>query len=75
MANNYIQYKVGTILVCIKPESVAYKRDKEYTIVEKDKVKGLVGDDGYFDPLSKLVSFFKPLDASQQAVRNLKIVK
>lgn len=79
MANNYSKYKVGDVLVCIKPESVAYKKGKHYTVVEGDfqgnKVKGFMGDDGLFDPFSMLCSFFKPLDATEEAVRKLKVVK
>lgn len=79
MSNNYSKYKVGTILVCSKSESVAYKEGKEYQVVEGDfggnKVKGLKAEDNYFDPFSLICSHFKPLDASQQAVRNLRVVK
>ena len=79
MSNNYSKYKVGTILVCSKSESVAYKEGKEYQVVEGiykgNTVKGLMGSDGYFDPFSLICSHFKPLDVSQQVVRNLRVVK
>ena len=65
--------------MCSKSESVAYKEGKEYQVVEGiyngNTVKGLMGSDGYFDPFSLICSHFKPLDVSQQAVRNLKVVK
>lgn len=64
-----MKYLANVVLQCIKSESPGYKKDKTYITVEKGGVVGLMGDDGYFDPLSQLVSSFKPADATQTALK------
>ena len=65
--------------MCSKSESVAYKEGKEYQVVEGiyngNTVKGLMGSDGYFDPFSLICSSFEPLDATESAMKKLKLVK
>ena len=64
---------------CTHSESIAYTKDQAYTVVEgefgQSKVKGLVGNDGLFDPFSLICSSFAPVNATKQAVSNLKVVK
>ena len=79
MSNNYGKLKVGTLLECVKSESVGYKEGNLYQVVEGDfggnKVKGLKAEDNYFDPFSLIVSSFKVADANKQAIEHLKVVK
>jgi len=54
-------YKERTKLVCVQSHSNAYKEGKVYEVVKQpitDKLC-LIGDDGLYDPLDKLVSKFK----------------
>lgn len=79
MNNQYSKLKVGTILECVKSESVGYKEGNLYQVVEGDfggsKVKGLKAEDNYFDPFSLLCSSFKVADPNKQAIQHLKVVK
>lgn len=68
-------HKVGTDLQCIKSESLAYKKGSIYTVIDENGIKGLRGEDGLFDPLSLLVSVFKPAKAMDAAISKLKVVK
>jgi hypothetical protein len=56
------KHKAGETLTCIKSTSIAYREGKDYTIVaaSSDGSLGLIGEDGLFDPLTRLVSEFKP---------------
>ncbi len=64
-----MKYKEGMVLECIKGESPGYKKHRVYTVVKQDDKLGLIGDDGYFDPMSMLVSSFKPADATKTALK------
>ena len=79
MSNQYSKLKVGTMLECVKSESVGYKEGNLYQVVEGDfggnRVKGLKAEDNYFDPFSLICSSFAPVNATKQAVSNLKVVK
>ena len=79
MSNNYGKVKVGTLMECTHSESIAYTKDQTYTVVEgefgQNKVKGLTGNDGLFDPFSLICSSFKVADANKQAIEHLKVVK
>ena len=79
MSNNYGKLKVGTLMECTHSESIAYTKGQTYTVVENEfgqnKVKGLVGNDKYFDPFSLILSSFKVADANKQAIEHLKVVK
>ena len=76
MSNNYYKVKVGTLMECTHSESIAYTKGQTYTVVESEfgqsKVKGLVGNDNYFDPFSLILSSFKVADANKQAIEHLK---
>ena len=76
MSNNYGKVKVGTLMECIHSESIAYTKGQTYTVVEgefgQSKAKGLVGNDGLFDPFSLILSSFKVADANKQAIEHLK---
>ena len=79
MSNNYGKLKVGTLMECTHSESIAYTKGQTYTVVENEfgqnKVKGLVGNDNFFDPFSLILSSFKVADANKQAIEHLKVVK
>ena len=79
MSNNYGKVKVGTLMECTHSESIAYTKGQTYTVVENEfgqsKVKGLVGNDSYFDPFSLILSSFKVADANKQAIEHLKVVQ
>ena len=79
MSNNYGKLKVGTLMECTNSESIAYTKGQTYTVVESEfgqnKVKGLFGNDGLFDPFSLILSSFKVADANKQAIEHLKVVK
>ena len=79
MSNNYGKLKVGALVECTHSESIAYTKGQTYTVVENEfgqsKVKGLVGNDNFFDPFSLIVSSFKVADANKQAIEHLKVVK
>ena len=79
MSNQYSKFKVGTLLECIKSESFFYTKGEVYTVVEEEfgqgKVKGLIGNDGLFDPFSIILSSFKVADPNKQAIQHLKEVK
>ncbi len=79
MSNQKSKHKVGTLLECIKSESIAYIKGETYEVVERDfsgtTTKGLIGKDGLFDPFSLICSSFAPVNATKQAVSNLKVVK
>lgn len=54
--------KVGDKMECMKSASPGYKEGSVYVVCEDVAgVLGLMGDDGYFDPLSLLVSSFRKL--------------
>ena len=76
---NYGKFKVGTMLECVKSESVGYKEGNLYQVVEDDfggnKVKGLKAEDNYFDPFSLILSSFKVAGTNKQAIQHLKEVK
>ena len=76
MSNNYGKVKVGTLMECTHSESIAYTKGEVYTVVEEElgqsKVKGLIGNDGLFDPFSLILSSFKVADANKQAIEHLK---
>ena len=78
MSNNYGKLKVGTLMECSHSESIAYTKGQTYTVVEgefgQNKVKGLMGNDGLFDPFSLILSSFKVADANKQAIQHLKEV-
>lgn len=79
MGNQYSKLKVGTMLECVKSESVGYKEGNLYQVVEDDfggnKVRGLKAEDSYFDPFSLICSSFKVADSNKQAIQHLKEVK
>ena len=79
MSSNYGKLKVGTLMECNHSESIAYTKGQTYTVVEgefgQSEVKGLVGNDGLFDPFSLILSSFKVADANKQAIQHLKEVK
>ena len=79
MSNQYGKFKVGTLLECIKSESLFYTKGQTYKVVENEfgqsKVKGLIGNDGLFDPFSLILSSFKVADPNKQAIQHLKVVK
>ena len=79
MSNQYGKFKVGTLLECTNSESIAYTKGEVYKVVENDfgqgKAKGLIGNDGLFDPFSLILSSFKVADANKQAIQHLKVVK
>ena len=79
MSNNYGKLKVGTLVECTHSESIAYTKGQTYTVVENEfgqsKVKGLVGNDNFFDPFSLILSSFKVADANKQAIEHLKVVQ
>lgn len=79
MSSNYGKLKVGTLMECVHSESIAYTKGQTYTVVESEfgqnKVKGLIGNDGLFDPFSLICSSFKVADANKQAIEHLKEVK
>lgn len=64
-----MKYLANVVLQCIKAESPGYRKGKTYVTVEQKGVVGLMGEDGFFDPLSQLVSSFKPADATQTALK------
>ena len=76
MSNNYGKVKVGTLMECVHSESVAYTKGQTYTVVEaefgQNKAKGLMANDGLFDPFSLILSSFKVADANKQAIQHLK---
>ena len=78
MSNNYGKVKVGTLMECTHSESIAYTKGEVYTVVEEElgqsKVKGLIGNDGLFDPFSLILSSFKVADANKLAIEHLKVV-
>ena len=63
---------------CSHSESIAYTKGQTYTVVESEfgqsSVKGLMGNDGLFDPFSLILSSFKVADANKQAIQHLKEV-
>jgi len=73
MNNN--NYKLGTVLECIVSKSPGYKKGKTYVVVDKNGVKGLEADDGFFDPISQLLSGFKVADATTSALKLLTFQK
>ena len=79
MSNQYGKFKVGTLLECNNSESIAYTKGEVYTVVEEEfgqnKVKGLIGNDGLFDPFNLMLSSFKVADVNKQAIEHLKVVK
>ena len=79
MSNQYGKFKVGTLIECIKSESLFYTKGQTYKVVENEsgqsKVKGLIGNDGLFDPFSLICSAFKVADVNKQAIEYLKVVK
>lgn len=79
MSNNYGKVKVGTLMECTHSESIAYTKGQTYTAVEHEfgqsKVKGLIGNDNYFDPFSLILSSFKVADVNKQAIQHLKVMK
>ena len=79
MSNQYGKFKVGTLLECTHSESIAYTKGEVYTVVEEElgqsKVKGLIGNDGLFDPFSLILSSFKVAGTNKQAIQHLKEVK
>ena len=79
MSNNYGKFKVDTLLECTHSESIVYTKGEVYTVVEEQfgqsNVKGLVGNDGLFDPFSLILSSFKVADPNKQAIQHLKVMK
>lgn len=79
MSNNYGKVKVGTLMECTHSESLAYTKGQTYTVVENEfrqgKVKGVIGNDGLFDPFSLICSSFGVADPNKQAIQHLKEVK
>ena len=79
MSNNYGNIRVGTLMECNHSESIAYTKGQTYTVVENEsgqsKAKGLIGNDGLFDPFSLICSSFKVADPNKQAIQHLKVVK
>ena len=79
MSNQYGKFKVDTLLECTNSESIAYTKGEVYTAVEEQfgqsNVKGLIGNDGLFDPFSLILSSFKVADANKQAIQHLKVMK
>lgn len=64
-------HPVGTLLVCVESKSCGYKKGERYTVIDQGGTKGLMAGDGYFDPLSQLLSQFVPVSATEQALRLL----
>ena len=66
-------------LLVSQSRSMRYTKGQTYTVVEHEfgqgKVKGLIGNDNYFDPFSLICSSFKEADANKQAIQHLKVVK
>jgi hypothetical protein len=53
-------FKEGETLECINSKSCGYTKGAKYTVIKDVAgVVGLKGNDGYFDPMSKLLSKFK----------------
>ena len=79
MSNQYAKFKVDTLLECTHSESIAYTKGEVYKVVEQDfrqsKAKGLIGNDGLFDPFSLILSSFRVADPNKQAIQHLKEVK
>lgn len=79
MSNQCGKFKVGTLLECTNSESIAYTKGQTYKVVEQDfgqsKAKGLIGNDGLFDPFSLICSSFRVADPNKQAIQHLKEVK
>lgn len=79
MSNKYSKFKIGTLVECVKSESVGYKEGNLYQVVEGDfggnKVKGLKAEDNYFDPFSLICSSFKEADPNKQAIQHLVSIK
>lgn len=76
MSSNYGKLKVGTLMECTHSKSIAYNKGQTYKVVENEsgqsKAKGLVGNDGLFDPFSLICSSFKVADVNKQAIEHLK---
>lgn len=61
--------KLGNKLLCTNSASPGYKEGNTYIVVKNDKgVLCLLGEDGYYDPLTQLVSTFK--DITKKKVTN-----
>lgn len=79
MSSGYGKTKVGTLMECTHSESIAYTKGQTYTVVENEfgqsKAKGLIGNDGLFDPFSLILSSFRVADPNKQAIQHLKEVK
>lgn len=79
MSNQYGKVKVGTLMECVHSESIAYTKGQTYKVVEHEfgqsSVKGLIGNDGLFDPFSLILSSFRVADTNKQAIQHLKEVK
>lgn len=54
-----LPFKEGDTVECVASASNAYKQGESYRVIKRDDTLGLIGSDGLFDPLSKLVSGFK----------------
>ena len=74
---NRNRWKVGDVVRCIKSESVGYTKGSLYLVTEHPtlKVLALKSDDGLYDPLTLLLSQFKPEEKDQCKPDYLKIVK
>lgn len=60
--NRGINSKIGNKLLCTSSASPGYKVGNTYIVVKNDKgVLCLLGEDGYYDPLTQLVSKFKDI--------------
>lgn len=59
-----MNYKDKDELVCVKSKSCAYSEGKVYVVNRHPQTKKLclIGNDGFYDPLDKLVSSFKLKD-------------
>lgn len=71
LPNKKVKNKIGDILECTNSASPGYKKGLAYEVVmDEAGVLGLKGGDGYFDPLSQLVSTFKKSEVKRISVVN-----
>lgn len=54
------KFEIGDKVICVKPESPGYKKDKIYEVIQtKHGSVGLKADDGFEDTFTMMVSSFK----------------
>lgn len=67
--------KEGDWVECIKSESLAYTKGNHYKVYKTTDGLQLMGNDGLYDFTNMLVSSFRKVDATTQALKGLKVVK